>query len=221
MMEIAMGRIRRATKRYRWSSEDENRLKQIYQDATVPELTREFPQVSIRAIQSKANALGVKKPVYVGRTKDVTNARKREYMARKRAEDREGHNKRMNDWYHANKETRRAVIREYHKKRFFWSRQQHLRGKDRATAKDLAILWKKQKGLCALTRRRLDRNANLDHITPKSKNGTDTIDNLRWVCVEANLAKRDLLDADFIKLCLDVVSAIDLGSLPDDIDELA
>lgn len=81
-----------------------------------------------------------------------------------------------------------------------------LRGEGRASTADLARLWKDQRGLCALTGRRLNReNAHLDHIVAKARGGSDGIGNLRWVCIEANLAKRELSDAEFTALCADVM----------------
>ena len=65
-------------------------------------------------------------------------------------------------------------------------------------------MWRKQKGRCALTGRRLDRTtAHLDHIVPIAKGGSHDIGNLRWLCHEANLAKRALSDDEFIALCRD------------------
>lgn len=92
----------------------------------------------------------------------------------------------------------------YAAKRFFWSRAMKLRGENRATFRELAALWKLQRGLCALTGRRLDRFAQLDHVKPKARGGGDELANLRWVCIAANLAKRDLSDDEFFQLCADV-----------------
>lgn len=70
-----------------------------------------------------------------------------------------------------------------------------------------ASMWKAQRGLCALTRRRLTReNAHLDHVWSRARGGGDSIENLRWTVDAANLAKRDMSDAEFFALCLDVVA---------------
>ncbi len=80
-----------------------------------------------------------------------------------------------------------------------------LRGAERASTSELASLWKKQRGKCALTGRRMDRTAQLDHIIAKARGGSDRVDNLRWLCAEVNLAKRELSDSAFFTLCRDVM----------------
>jgi 5-methylcytosine-specific restriction endonuclease McrA len=80
-----------------------------------------------------------------------------------------------------------------------------LRGPERASARDLAAIWKSQRGRCALTGRRLDRTAQLDHKTPRARGGGDEAANLQWLCEAANLAKRDLTDAEFAAMCGEVM----------------
>jgi 5-methylcytosine-specific restriction endonuclease McrA len=131
---------------------------------------------------------------------------KRESMKRKRAENPELARAKQKQWRLNNHETQKQKARDYHKRRFFYISQNHLRGVNRATYKELARLYKKQRGYCALTGRKLYKGSiHLDHIIPKSKGGVDELFNLRWVCEEANLAKRNLLDTDFFSLCLEVV----------------
>jgi len=48
-------------------------------------------------------------------------------------------------------------------------------------------------------------NAQIDHIIPITRNGTHKLENLRWVCTQANLAKRNLIDEEFYAFCQDVV----------------
>lgn len=38
---------------------------------------------------------------------------------------------------------------------------------------------------------------NIDHITPLSKGGTDTLDNIRTLCRKCNMAKSDMLDGEW------------------------
>jgi len=79
-------------------------------------------------------------------------------------------------------------------------------------------LWLKQDGKCALTGVELvippsnthsvseemrQRFASLDRIDSKR---CYEIGNVQWVCKTANLMKRDLSDADFVKFCKLVVS---------------
>jgi 5-methylcytosine-specific restriction endonuclease McrA len=119
--------------------------------------------------------------------------------------DREGVKQRRNEWYARTKAARGPVRNALMRRRFFYGRSVNLRGPGKATARDLAAIWKRQRGVCELTGRRLDRSAEIDHILPKVRGGSDAPGNLRWVVKDANRAKRDLLDADFLQLCRDVV----------------
>jgi 5-methylcytosine-specific restriction endonuclease McrA len=140
------------------------------------------------------------------RSIEETRKAKRDFMARKRAADPEGSRRYHRERHHKNRDRNCAKMRDYYAKRFFWGRAMKLRGDGRATTADLARLWKAQRGLCAMTGRRLSRDsAHLDHITAKARGGTDAIGNLRWVCIEANLAKRELSDEEFAALCADVM----------------
>ena len=72
-------------------------------------------------------------------------------------------------------------------------------------AKMLWSLWKEQRGRCALTGRRLNRNnSQVDHIVPKSKGGSNERTNLRWLHTDVNQARRALSDSEFLDLCRDV-----------------
>lgn len=63
---------------------------------------------------------------------------------------------------------------------------------------ELITLMEKQNWKCALTGQDITfkDDLHLDHIVPKSKGGTNDIENLRWVIGDANEAKRGLLDED-------------------------
>lgn len=136
---------------------------------------------------------------------DKYRKRKRESMARRRAHDPDAARAKERAWHQANRERNKATMRAYYAKRFFWGRAMKLRGEGRATARELAALWKAQRGRCALTGRRLDRTAQLDHKTAKARDGQDHIGNLQWLCKDANLAKRELTDEQFVALCADVM----------------
>jgi 5-methylcytosine-specific restriction endonuclease McrA len=139
-------------------------------------------------------------------------------MRRKRAEDPEAIRQQQRSWHERNRDRNLTKMRDYYARRFFWAKAMKLRGKNRANYKGLASLWRSQRGLCALTGRRLDRSAQLDHILPKAKGGDDQIGNLQWLCPEANLSKRDLTDAEFQALCSDVMRWI--GERIDMVDKL-
>lgn len=63
---------------------------------------------------------------------------------------------------------------------------------------------------CYLTGRPVDINDcstfHFDHIEPRSRGGSNDLDNLGVVTPEANYAKRDLPLEDFLELCVDVVT---------------
>lgn len=140
------------------------------------------------------------------RSYEETLKAKREFQARWRAADPERARAYGREIHHRNRDRNLAKMRGYYARRFFWGRAMKLRGEGRATTADLSSIWKAQRGLCALTGRRLNReNAHLDHIVAKARGGSDGIGNLRWVCNEANLAKREMSDEEFAALCSDVM----------------
>lgn len=142
----------------------------------------------------------------MARSADEVRKAKREHMARKRASNPQAARDYQNAYHNKNREKQTEKMREYYSRRFFWGRSMKLRGENRASFIELARIWKQQKGRCALTGRRLTRNnAHLDHILAKARGGTDEAENLRWLCTEANLARRELSDDEFITLCSDVM----------------
>ena len=141
----------------------------------------------------------------MARTIEQVREAKRLHMAKRRQENPEAVRAYQRARRASNPEKHKESLRKYYARRFFWGRAMKLRGELRATYIDLASIWKKQRGFCALTGRRLNRTAQLDHIIPKAKGGSDKKENLRWVCMEINLAKRDLLDDELVSLCADVL----------------
>lgn len=76
-------------------------------------------------------------------------------------------------------------------------------------ANDLQSIWERQGGLCGLIGRPLDfETAELDHIIPRSRGGSNDIGNLRWACEEANRAKGSMTDEEFLRLCNQVAEWI-------------
>ena len=203
-----MGKIRAFSKRTKWNESEAEWLMENYCTSTRNELRDRFPNRTIRSVETKANLLGLRKPAIVPRTQDAIRESKKLHMQRKRHEDPSAVREYQRRLRQQNPERSRERNRRYLKKRFFWSRATKLKGSSKATHIDLARIWRSQKGLCALTGRKLDRSAQVDHIIPKAKGGDDRKENLRWVCKQANLARRELSDAEFLRLCSDVVSWI-------------
>lgn len=136
----------------------------------------------------------------MARTIEETRKAKRDFMAKKRAADPDAARKYSRNYHDKNREKQKKKMRDYYAKRFFWGKAMKLRGVGKATTKQLAFLWKRQRGRCALTGVRLDRTAQLDHRLPKARGGSDCIENLQWLSEIANLAKRDLTDEEFVEL---------------------
>ena len=115
-------------------------------------------------------------------------------------------------YYIRNRDKLKSEGLSYRKSRFFSIRANHVHARSRtSSAKKLteiiSRLWYKQRGICALTGRRLTRwNAQVDHIVPVSSGGNNDESNLRWVTSECNRAKSNLSDSEFIRLCRDIVS---------------
>lgn len=199
-----MGEIRAFSKRARWSPTEEDLLSKTYHALPRWELAALFPHRDIRNVQCKANMMGLVRPKKPKRSQEAYLAAKREGMARQRQRDPEGMRQKQKEWCERNREHVREKNRSYMDRRFFWAKTMRLDGPDAATHIDLARRWKAQRGRCALTGRRLDRSAEIDHRHPKSKGGVDAIGNLQWVCREANRAKGNLTEEEFFDLCASV-----------------
>jgi CRISPR/Cas system Type II protein with McrA/HNH and RuvC-like nuclease domain len=70
-------------------------------------------------------------------------------------------------------------------------------------------LLKRQKMKCALTGRPLEKGKiHLDHIIPKSRGGTHSLNNLRFVNILPNMFKWNSLDSELVTLCQDILMTI-------------
>lgn len=79
----------------------------------------------------------------------------------------------------------------------------------RVTKQELQAIWDSQAGLCALTGKPMTvADADVDHVIPESRGGTHDASNLRWVWSRANEAKGNMLDAEFVQMCSQVVEWI-------------
>lgn len=138
---------------------------------------------------------------------ELIRARKREDMRRARKDpirrERINAARRGNPAY---AEQSRAYARKLITKHFFvWRARCHGHG---VTAKDLAGLWKKQRGLCALSGEKMNRSAHLDHILPISLGGGHELSNLRWLDPWVNVARQNLSDDIFARRCTQVAEWI-------------
>jgi 5-methylcytosine-specific restriction endonuclease McrA len=201
-----MGKLRAFAPHKKWTDAEIEIVKEKYMHSPYDELIKLLPNRNISQIQNKANFLGIQRFKKPKQTKEERLESKRLYMEKKRLMNPS----QVRDYQRfiraKNPERYRKNLRDYYSKRFFWSKAMKLKGDGRATYKQIASLWKMQRGMCYLTNRKLDCSAHLDHIVPKARGGSDSVDNLRWLCAEVNLSKRDLLDDEFIKLCEDVIS---------------
>jgi hypothetical protein len=70
-------------------------------------------------------------------------------------------------------------------------------------ARELMLIWYKQKGRCVYTGAKLDRGkkTHIDHKIPISKGGTNDISNLQFVCDWINLTKNNTNHDEFITRC--------------------
>jgi 5-methylcytosine-specific restriction endonuclease McrA len=206
-----MGKIRKFASHNCWDEDEISLLNAVYVTTPRAVLTSIFPKRNVASVEAKANALGLSKTKKVPRTPEQVRAAKREQMARLRARDPETARRKQRAYLDVkeNRDRMNARRREWHIKRFFYSRanRSHFRAAG-VTARQLASLWKQQRGVCALTGERLDRSAEIDHCIPIARGGPDTIDNLRWVSGTANRLKRDLTDAEPVKFCGSVVAWI-------------
>lgn len=75
-----------------------------------------------------------------------------------------------------------------------------------ATPAELMKLLKQQEYRCALTGEKLTPNtAELDHKTPKSKGGEDSLPNLQWLDKTVNRMKGRMTVEEFVAVCKRVV----------------
>jgi len=83
----------------------------------------------------------------------------------------------------------------------------------RYTSKELALFfwhqWRRQKGLCALSGRKLTKkNAQIDHKEPRKYGTNNDFDNLQWVTDDANRAKNQMTPQEFKEFITDIYNTI-------------
>jgi 5-methylcytosine-specific restriction endonuclease McrA len=146
---------------------------------------------------------------YAARNRDAVRERKRLHMAARRADPRTRESvlaAGRRAYANGGHERQRARLARKKADFFRWRVQFIQRHNPAITAAQIEALWDQQEGRCGLTGRPLIKEqAELDHVIPRTRGGSSDLENLRWVCVEANRAKRDLLDDEFLTLCGSVV----------------
>lgn len=186
-----------------WSAEEITTLQAIYSYASSDELKAAFPSKNKNSIKGKAQVLGLRRPRQISKhTPEQIRNRKTKWANEDRKRHPDKYKERSKNNYIKNRTKRAKQAKEWNIKHFFKNRSYRLVG---ITAQQLARLWIKQRGLCALTGRKLDRSAEIDHKIARSLGGSDQIENLQWLCCQANQSKWDFTEAEFIKLCRDVV----------------
>jgi len=131
----------------------------------------------------------------------------REWMAEQR-QSPEGRSRQREiareSWRKCGRDRQREYLTQLKQKDFFaWKARKsyvHL------SAEQLRQLWEQQQGLCGLTGRPLGEDPELDHIVPRTRGGDNSYENMRWLCADANQAKRALLDDELLMLCRDVIA---------------
>lgn len=130
---------------------------------------------------------------------------------RKDPERLEAHNVKRRAYYHAKGKHGERAYYERIKATDPWGwRVRNLRRNisPEITVEWLRQLWDQQGGKCPLSGRDLDvRTAEMDHIVPRSRGGTNDLSNLRMLAPEANQAKGGMTDQEFIALCRDILAA--------------
>lgn len=129
-----------------------------------------------------------------------------ENLRKRRQADPDFHRQQRRAYYAKSGEVRRKRNRKYYEHRFFYARSIALRGPGKANYKELASIWKRQRGRCVLTGQKLNRSAEIDHKLPRSRGGLDNFENLQWLIADVNRAKRAMIDEEFVQLCRDVVT---------------
>lgn len=74
---------------------------------------------------------------------------------------------------------------------------------------ELGNLFTSQGGVCPYTKRKLTLgvDASIDHIIPKSREGSSDVPNLQWVYYQVNFMKQDMLHEEFIALVKEISAA--------------
>lgn len=81
--------------------------------------------------------------------------------------------------------------------------------------RELRDLLASQGGRCAYTNEKLvlGVNASIDHKTPRSRGGSNTIGNVHWVTWAVNRCKTDLTHDEFVAMCRTVACQAEMDKV--------
>jgi hypothetical protein len=125
-------------------------------------------------------------------------------------------------WRKRNKQEHTKMQQNWKKRRFFYYKAIMVKNSKRGgscsetiqqLARSLMFQWLKQRGRCALTGVKLDRTANVDHIVPVCKGGTNESSNLQWLTPMANQVKSSLTVEELVLMCGLILQTTRVGSL--------
>ena len=76
---------------------------------------------------------------------------------------------------------------------------------------EIQDLFYKQNQICMITGTKLNlgENTSLDHIIPKSRGGSNELENLQWITTKANHFKNDKTMKELIELCKLILDRLD------------
>ena len=195
-------------KRMLWTETEIELLKTIYEKESWENIITKIPNHSYTSIRSTAFKFGLRRAKL---SAEELRIRKRNSMRRYRGTPI-GYSKQLESqrksYAKVGKDRQVTYLREIQSNNFFAWRAKRFNSALGITEGFLRDLWESQKGLCALTGKPLEGTAQLDHIIPLARGGMDVKSNFRWVIPQANRAKRELLDEEFLELCRDVVKAL-------------
>lgn len=176
-----------------------------------PERSKANQKAWVKANPEKVKAAKAKHLARLKAWKLANPEEAKAVQARWREKNKESHRAAIKRWREKNRDRVKEVERRRSKRRFFQRRASaSVCRTKQGDIKELTVaifwLWHKQRGRCALTGKRLDRTAELDHIIPVSKGGLNHPSNLQWLSPEVNQCKNDLTDQEFINICKAVLS---------------
>lgn len=168
----------KATRKARYHKDPEGKRQKVkaYRDAN-RDLVRE---------QGRARYQKPEVKEYQRAYREKHKERRNELIAQWQRDNREKRIEQNRRWYYKDLDHSRAVHLEKEHRR----RAQKLGAEGSHTKEELALLLEKQGHRCAYCRANLRKvKKHADHIFPLSLGGSNSIDNIQWLCATCNLSK--------------------------------